>query len=116
MGIQKVMAADVIKNAKTIYEAVYDCKFNKQNPTDVFILDQLLRNSSSICLNYCEGHGRHTPGQVLQFVSIARGSAYECTMSLEFVPSLAYLKELSISICDELDGYVVRLQQIIKKG
>lgn len=48
-----------------------------------FLQEQLLRASSSICLNLAEGSGKRTPADQRRFYSIAFGSVRECQAILE---------------------------------
>lgn len=45
--------------------------------TEQFIVNQLLRSTSSIGANIAEGYGRHYKKSYRQFLAIARGSSFD---------------------------------------
>lgn len=54
-------------------------------PHKISVWDHLDDASSSICLNIAEGNGKYTPKDRCKFFDIARGSAFECTASLDIL-------------------------------
>ena len=79
----KVLAIDLIKF------------FSKKRLSNVltFIVNQLLRATTSIGANIAEGYGRYYQGNTYQFLSIARGSSYEADYWLEIVLEARILGE-----------------------
>ncbi len=55
------------------------------NEFDKHISDQLKRASFSIMLNIAEGSSRFEKKDRKHFLSVARGSAYECSAILDFL-------------------------------
>lgn len=71
-------------------------------------LDQLARASLSIPLNIAEGNGRWHAGDRKQFITIARGSAFEC------IPILQILRNRSLLSMEEHQCIYGDLQIISK--
>jgi len=72
----------VWKKAMNLVVSVYDT--TKQLPKDEIygISNQMKRAAVSIPSNIAEGYGRQTPKSYVQFLTIARGSAYELETQL----------------------------------
>jgi four helix bundle protein len=75
-----------------------------------FAKTQLLRASLSISLNIAEGTGRHTSKDKRNFLSIARGSAFECAAVL-----LALENEIRIpkSSVEEVYDLIVEISKML---
>lgn len=50
-----------------------------------FVIEQLLRATSSIGANIAEGYGRQYKREYRRFIGIARGSAFEVDYRIEFI-------------------------------
>lgn len=74
----KLLTVDIIK---------YFSK-NKISYSKDFLFNQLFRSTSSIAANLAEGFGRNYSGSFRNFVSIARGSAFETEYWLEIILDL----------------------------
>lgn len=68
--------------------------------------DQMLRASSSICLNLSEGSAKGTLRDRVRFYRIALGSQRECATILELLsePSVTAIK-----LCDQVGAHIYRL-------
>jgi four helix bundle protein len=73
------LATELINRIDAAY--IFFC----ERPKYSAIHDQLLRNSSSILLNFCEGMGK-SRGFVLSACLIARGEAMECLATASILP------------------------------
>jgi four helix bundle protein len=71
----KLLTSDII-----IHFSSYKLPIAKQ-----FLLNQLFRAVGSVPANIAEGYGRNSKGSFRQFVSIARGSAFEVDCWLEII-------------------------------
>lgn len=105
----KQLTIDVVK---------YFSKF-KLPRTQEFIVVQLLRAISSIGANIAEGYGRHYRKSYRQFLSVARGSAFESEYWFEVIieinifdnKKLAEFKERTIELIKILTTMMKRLEQ-----
>lgn len=68
----------MLKNFKTFMLSVSFYKACKKLKLNRVLYDQLLRASSSICLNLAEGYGRATHKDKRKFYYISMGSLREC--------------------------------------
>jgi len=86
-------------------------------PEQKYILaNQMQRSALSIPSNIAEGWGRNSPKEYRQFLSVARGSAYELETQILACVNLGLLKnkevEKSISLLEETRKMLI---SIIKK-
>ncbi len=90
--------------------------------SEEFLYSQLYRASSSIGANLAEGFGRNYSGSFRQFVSIARGSAFEVEYWLEVMIGLGEFDQLTlenfiskdIEICKMLSGLMSKMKGVAK--
>jgi four helix bundle protein len=74
-----------------LYKVLRDLNFkvfsflNKDQDVDPFVRDQWKRASQSSVLNFAEGTGRMTPADKKHFLTIARGSIFECVALMQQV-------------------------------
>lgn len=68
--------------------------------------DQMLRASSSVCLNLAEGSAKGTVKDRLRFYRIALGSQRECSAILELSFSIS---TEPTKLCDQLGAHLYRL-------
>jgi four helix bundle protein len=94
----KSLAVDIIKYFSGL----------KISNTKEFLFNQLFRASSSIPANLAEGFGRNYSGSFRQFVSIARGSAFETEYWLE---TMVDLENFDSKI---INGFIQRNNEICK--
>ena len=77
--------------------------------------DQMRRSVISIPSNIAEGRGRNSEKEFMQFLSIARGSAYELSTQLEICHKVGYLNEStiknSIELCEEVGKMINSLSK-----
>jgi four helix bundle protein len=82
-----------MKSYKTLHVYRYAVDFNvqvinliqQQRELPFSHRDQLSRASLSIALNIAEGMGRNTPKDQSHFLTISRGSTYECMALIEIL-------------------------------
>ena len=80
---------------------------------------QLQRAAVSVAANIAEGQGRHTTGEFLNFLSMARGSLMEAQTHLLIAQRLKYLGEetvervldLAVNVARLLNGLIRSLRQ-----
>ena len=65
----------------------------KNKNLDPFIADQWKRASLSIFLNLSEGTGRMSDADKKHFLTIARGSVYECTAIIDLLKTINEIDE-----------------------
>lgn len=98
----------VWKKAMNIVVSVYD--MTKQLPKDEVygISNQMRRAAISIPSNIAEGYGRQTPKSYVQFLTIARGSAYELETQLLLCQKIHKLSSETIK------GILITISEIKK--
>jgi len=101
----KQLTIDVIK---------YFSKF-KLPKTQEFLIIQLLRAISSIGANIAEGYGRHYKKSYRQFLSIARGSAFEAEYWLEVVLEINIFDNKKLKEFDERTNELVKILTTMMK-
>ena len=79
------------------------------------ITSQLRRAVISISLNIAEGKGRYHIKEYIQFLYLARGSAYEVNALLTIVKELRYISESELTeFEDKLETIIIKLNALIK--
>jgi len=73
------------------------------------LTNQLRRASVSIPSNIAEGKGRLTTGELLQFLSIARGSTLEVQTQLELALDMAFGDATAIERAQALATEILRI-------
>ena len=65
----------------------------KKNDIDPYLADQWKRASLSIFLNLAEGTGRMAEADKKHFLTISRGSVYECTAIIDLLKTTNQIDE-----------------------
>lgn len=102
----KLLTVDIIK---------YFSKFNTSRSKE-FIFNQLFRAISSVGANLAEGFGRNYSRSFRQFVSIARGSAFETEYWLEIVLDLDSFDSKIISEFIQRNNEICRMLSGLMKN
>lgn len=75
--------------------------------------DQCYRSATSISANIAEGVGRMMTTQIIQFLRIARGSAFETVSHLSLSPvpelDLSDLRRQYVNLIEQIDTSLLRL-------
>ena len=75
--------------------------------------NQLRRSVVSIPSNIAEGHGRHTRKEFTQFLSIARGSAFEVETQIYIGVRQSYFTEeqakTALNLCEEIGKILTKM-------
>jgi four helix bundle protein len=70
------------------------------------LIQQIVKSSSSVAANICEGHGRFSAGAYRNHLSIARGSANETSGWLDILRRRGYITQAKqdelIDVCEEI--------------
>ena len=69
----------------------------KNKNLDPYIADQWKRASLSIFLNLSEGTGRMSDADKKHFLTIARGSVYECTAIIDLLKTIKEIEDDSFT-------------------
>lgn len=91
---------------------IRDCNFDR------FINDQLKRASLSIALNIAEGSSRFSIKEKKYFLSVSRGSVFECVAALDIllrrqeITSKQY--DILFDLAEQLSKILFRLRENIK--
>ena len=64
-----------------------------QAEIDIYLVDQWKRASMSSLLNLAEGTGRMTDSDKRHFLTISRGSIFECVAILDLLKNLSYIPQ-----------------------
>jgi len=75
------------------------------------LTSQITRAVVSILSNIAEGSGRNSNPQMINFLSISKGSAYEVEAQLIIAFELAYISEAELNECIELIDHYCRMNQ-----
>lgn len=102
---------DLIVWQRTRELAVEVYQLTSQFPRDELygMTSQLRRASVSVMSNIAEGHGRGTRLQLMQFLSIARGSTFEVQSQLILAEDLGYVDRDSVCRAEGLAAEVGRM-------
>ena len=73
------------------------------------LTSQMRRASVSVISNIAEGHGRDTRPQLIQFLSMARGSVFEVEAQLLLCRELHMGKEELVQVCQGLCDEISRM-------
>ena len=87
----------MIKHFKTLQLAVSLYRECEKLKVPLHLKDQLLRASSSICLNLSEGRGKRTTKDQVRFFSIAMGSLRE---TITIIILANHTKHISYNLAD----------------
>ena len=80
------------------------------------LVDQLRRASISIPSNIAEGNGRHSRGEYIRYLHIARGSCYEMETQVIISKELGFLDEAQYqSLSTQIDEVGRMLNAMIQK-
>ncbi len=82
----------------------------KNTSIDPYIVDQWKRASLSIFLNLAEGTGRMTDSDKKHFLTISRGSVYECTAIIDLLKTT---KDIDEETFTELYGYYEQISKML---
>jgi four helix bundle protein len=82
----------------------------KENNIDPYIADQWKKASLSIFLNLAEGTGRMTDQDKKHFLTISRGSVYECTAIIDLLKTTKDIDEATFT---ELYGYYEQISKML---
>ena len=100
---------DVVKVARELVDRIYKIKLPKYE--DYALKSQLIRATTSILFNIAEGYGRGRQKEIVRFLIIAKGSAYEVYEQLQTIErvydyDLSSEKELVDRIIRMLSGLI----------
>ncbi len=96
------------KKAKLLFNAVYQISKQCNDPSDKFIMQQILRSGLSIPSNIVEAYGRQYKKDSLQFLAISRGSLYETESIVEI------LFENKFIDCDQYETIMLNITDLKK--
>ena len=79
------------------------------------LTSQIRRSASSIPTNIVEGSGQLNNGNLIRFLGIAKGSAFETEYQLLLAKDLSYITDAEYNILIEKIKYIIRrLNNLIK--
>lgn len=110
---------DVWQKAMQLADKVYDTTSDFPSDERFGLTQQIRRSAVSIPSNIAEGSGRSGTGELLQFLSIARGSLAELETQLILAHRRKFVsnesKDLLLGLCVDVNKMIVRLQQSLRQ-
>lgn len=73
------------------------------------LVQQIVKSSTSIAANICEGHGRFSPGAYRNHLSIARGSANETIGWLDLLCRRRFISSAQLDHLTDLTEEILRM-------
>ncbi len=101
---------NVWKESRILVKEIYLLTKNFPKDEKFGLVSQIRRAAISICANIAEGTGRDTENQLLNFLNIAKGSAYEIENLLILCKDLEYLNEQEFI---SLESQVIKIQNML---
>lgn len=102
---------DVWKKGLEILKKIYKISDKFPEKEKYGLTSQITRAVVSIISNIAEGSGRNSNPQMINFLSISKGSAYEVEAQLIIAFELAYISEAELNECIELIDHYCRMNQ-----
>ncbi|WP_313374005.1 four helix bundle protein [Chishuiella sp.] len=102
---------DVWKKGLEILKKIYKISDKFPEKEKYGLTSQITRAVVSILSNIAEGSGRNSNPQMINFLSISKGSAYEVEAQLIIAFELAYISEAELNECIELIDHYCRMNQ-----
>jgi len=94
---------------------IYNITKKFPNNEQYGLTSQIRRSASSIPTNIVEGSGQLDNGNLIRFLGIAKGSAFETEYQLLLAKDLKYITNDEYTILVEEDKYIIRrLNNLIK--
>lgn len=115
MSNNQIEKLDVWRLSKELSVEIY--KITKLFPKEELfgIISQIRRAVVSIALNIAEGKGRYHIKEYIQFLYLARGSAYEVNALLIIANDLGYITNSKMmDLENKLETIVIKLNALIK--
>ncbi len=100
---------DVWKEARALVKMIYETVASFPKEEIYGLQSQIKRSAISIPSNIAEGCGRNHSKEMLQFLYIARGSAYELETQLYLSSDLSFINN------DELNTLLIQLESVRKR-
>jgi four helix bundle protein len=91
--ITKFEDIEAWKDARALSRAIYSCCKQKPLSSDFGLCDQLRRAGVSIMANTAEGFGRGGSRELIQFLSLAKGSTLELKSHFYVMLDVEYINE-----------------------
>ena len=94
---------------------IYNITKNFPNNEQYGLVSQIRRSTASIPTNIVEGCGQLNNGNLIRFLGIAKGSAFEVEYQLLLAKDLSYITDAEYNILVEEVKYIIRrLNNLIK--
>jgi four helix bundle protein len=109
---------EVWQKAMVLADAVYDVTSSFPKEEIYGLTSQVRRSAISVPSNIAEGSGRSGTGELLHFLSIARGSLAEMETQLILANRSKYLDDISLqsllALSTDVNKMIVRLPQSLR--
>ena len=84
---------DIVINARELVKETYSLSNRLPDNESYNLVSHLRKTSVSVASNIAEAYGRHSFKEMIRFLHIARGSAYELEIQLLLCRDLGFVKE-----------------------
>ncbi|MDD2353088.1 MAG: four helix bundle protein [Candidatus Caldatribacteriota bacterium] len=99
----------VWKNAHRFAIDIYNLTKNYPDEEKFGMIAQIRRSSLSIPTNIVEGCGQNENGNLIRYLGIAKGSAFESEYHLLLSKDLGFISEEKYTIMSEKIKYIIRM-------
>jgi four helix bundle protein len=117
MGVQSYRDLTVWNTAVELTLEVYRITESFPRVEQFGLTSQMRRAAVSVASNIAEGHGRSTRGEFRNFLSIARGSAFEVEVQLFLAEKIGYADPSTLTksrvLCDSISRMITRLKRAL---
>jgi four helix bundle protein len=100
--VRKFEEIEAWQKARELVREVYAVTAQGRFAKDFALRDQIRRVAISVMANIAEGHGRGGNREFIQFLSIARGSAFEVISHLYVALDQVYIDQQSFGVFPRL--------------
>jgi four helix bundle protein len=108
-SIQSYRDLIVWQRAMKLVEAVYESTANFPRSELYGLTSQMRRSAVSVPANIAEEHARHSRGEYIQFLGVARGSQAELETHTELAFRFGWLSEVEQNALGEETDHIARM-------
>ncbi len=106
---------NVYKETLIFIDLIYKLSEKWPSSERYILVDQLIRAATSVALNIAEGSSR-TSRDFQHFISISRGSIYECVAILTIALNRKYITKDNYDLCYNFCNKLARMLSALKNS